>query len=147
MAEDCVRAQGAKAQQKGIDLRFQFVGDVTNVTGDPLRLRQIVANLLSNAIKFTEKGWVSVRQAVSEGADGSVSMVLDVVDTGAGIPAEKVPLIFEKFTQADSSISRKYGGTGPRAGHHEEASGTAGRTDPRGKPGWTREYVYSGNTF
>ena len=85
---------------------------MTNVTGDPLRLRQIVANLLSNAIKFTEKGWVSVRQSVSAGADGKLSMVLDVADTGAGIPAEKVPLIFEKFTQADSSISRKYGGTG-----------------------------------
>jgi signal transduction histidine kinase/DNA-binding response OmpR family regulator len=112
VAEDCVRAQGAKAQQKGVELRFEFVGDVTNVTGDPLRVRQIVMNLLSNAIKFTEKGWVSVRQSVSAGADGKLSMVLDVADTGAGIPAEKVPLIFEKFTQADSSISRKYGGTG-----------------------------------
>ena len=112
VAEDCVRAQGAKAQQKGIDLRFEYAGDVTNVTGDPLRLRQIVMNLLSNAIKFTEKGRVSVRQAVSAGADGKLTMVLDVADTGAGIPAEKVPLIFEKFTQADSSISRKYGGTG-----------------------------------
>ncbi len=112
VAEDCVRAQAAKAQQKGVDLRFEFAGDVTSVNGDPLRLRQIVANLLSNAIKFTEKGWVSVRQAVITGADGKLNMVLDVVDTGAGIPAEKVPLIFEKFTQADSSISRKYGGTG-----------------------------------
>jgi signal transduction histidine kinase/CheY-like chemotaxis protein/HPt (histidine-containing phosphotransfer) domain-containing protein len=112
VAEDCARAQGAKAQQKGIELRFEYVGDVTNVTGDPLRLRQIVMNLLSNAIKFTEKGWVSVRQTVSAGADGNLNMVLDVADTGAGIPAEKVPLIFEKFTQADSSISRKYGGTG-----------------------------------
>jgi len=112
VAEDCVRAQGAKAAQKGVELRFEYIGDVTNVTGDPLRLRQIVANLLSNAIKFTEKGWVSVRQSVSPGADGKLSMVLDVADTGAGIPAEKVPLIFEKFTQADSSISRKYGGTG-----------------------------------
>ena len=112
VAEDCARAQGAKAQQKGIELRFEYVGDVTNVTGDPLRLRQIVANLLSNAIKFTEKGWVSVRQSVSASADGKLTMVLDVADTGAGIPAEKVPLIFEKFTQADSSISRKYGGTG-----------------------------------
>jgi CheY-like chemotaxis protein/HPt (histidine-containing phosphotransfer) domain-containing protein len=83
-----------------------------NVTGDPLRLRQIVANLLSNAIKFTEKGWVKVRQSVSAGADGKIGMVLEVSDTGAGIPADKVPLIFEKFTQADSSISRKYGGTG-----------------------------------
>jgi signal transduction histidine kinase len=112
VAEDCVRAQGAKAQQKGIEVRYEYSGDVTNVTGDPLRLRQIVANLLSNAIKFTEKGWVSVRQRVSAEADGRITMVLDVADTGSGIPAEKVPLIFEKFTQADSSISRKYGGTG-----------------------------------
>src|SRR4029077_12982937 len=99
VAEDCARAQGAKAQQKGVDLRFEYVGDVTNVTGDPLRLRQIVANLLSNAIKFTEKGWVSVRQSASTDAAGKVTMVLDVADTGSGIPAEKVPLIFEKFTQ------------------------------------------------
>ena len=112
VAEDCVRAQSAKAQQKGVELRFEYAGDTTNVTGDPLRLRQIVANLLSNAIKFTEKGSVNVRQSVSAGADGRLTMVLDVADTGAGIPAEKVPLIFEKFTQADSSISRKYGGTG-----------------------------------
>src|SRR6476660_2768104 len=112
VAEDCVRAQGAKASQKGVELRFDYEGDVMNVTGDPLRLRQIVANLLSNAIKFTEKGWVKVRQSVSAGADGTIGMVLEVSDTGAGIPADKVPLIFEKFTQADSSISRKYGGTG-----------------------------------
>lgn len=112
IAEECMRAQGAKAAQKGVELCFEFVGDKGNVTGDPLRLRQIVANLLSNAIKFTEKGWVNARQSVSPGADGKIVMVLEVSDTGAGIPPEKVPLIFEKFTQADSSISRKYGGTG-----------------------------------
>jgi len=112
VAEDCVRAQSAKAQQKAIELRYEYVGQVINVTGDPLRLRQIVANLLSNAIKFTEKGWVTVRQSVSVDAAEKVTMTLDVADTGAGIPADKVPLIFEKFTQADSSISRKYGGTG-----------------------------------
>jgi len=112
VAEDCVRAQSAKAQQKAIELRYEYVGQMINVTGDPLRLRQIVANLLSNAIKFTEKGWVTVRQSVSVDAAEKVTMTLDVADTGAGIPADKVPLIFEKFTQADSSISRKYGGTG-----------------------------------
>jgi signal transduction histidine kinase/CheY-like chemotaxis protein/HPt (histidine-containing phosphotransfer) domain-containing protein len=112
VAEDCVRAQGAKASQKGVELRFEYLGDGTNVTGDPLRLRQIVANLLSNAIKFTEKGSVCVRQSIAPGVDGKINMVLEVVDTGSGIPADKVPLIFEKFTQADSSISRKYGGTG-----------------------------------
>ena len=112
IAEECILAQGAKAAQKAVELRFEYVGDVKNVTGDPLRLRQIVANLLSNAIKFTEKGWVNVRQSISPGVDGKLNMVLDVSDTGAGIPADKVPLIFDKFTQADSSISRKYGGTG-----------------------------------
>ena len=112
VAEDCIRAQGSKAQQKGIELRFECVGDTTRVAGDPLRLRQIVANLVSNAIKFTEKGWVSVRQTILADAEGKLIMALDVIDTGSGIPAEKVPLIFEKFTQADSSISRKYGGTG-----------------------------------
>jgi signal transduction histidine kinase/CheY-like chemotaxis protein/HPt (histidine-containing phosphotransfer) domain-containing protein len=112
VAEDCVRAQGAKAAQKGVELRFEYTSDLAKVVGDPLRLRQIVANLLSNAIKFTEKGWVHVRQGLAAGTDGKMSMVLDVADTGSGIPAEKVPLIFEKFTQADSSISRKYGGTG-----------------------------------
>jgi CheY-like chemotaxis protein/HPt (histidine-containing phosphotransfer) domain-containing protein/anti-sigma regulatory factor (Ser/Thr protein kinase) len=112
VAEDCVKAQGAKATQKGVDLRFECTGDLANVIGDPLRLRQIVSNLLSNAIKFTEKGWVQVRLSVSKRADGTVSTVLEVADTGSGIPADKLPLIFEKFTQADSSISRKYGGTG-----------------------------------
>jgi signal transduction histidine kinase/DNA-binding response OmpR family regulator len=112
IAEDCVRAQGAKASQKGVELRFECDGDLANVLGDPLRLRQIVSNLLSNAIKFTEKGWVRVRQSIAQGADGTVRMVLEIADTGSGIPAEKLPLIFEKFTQADSSISRKYGGTG-----------------------------------
>jgi len=111
IVEDCVRAQGAKAAQKGVELHFEYTGEA-NVTGDPLRLRQIVTNLLSNAIKFTDKGWVNVRQSVSPGADGKIDMVLEVADTGSGIPPDKVPLIFEKFTQADSSISRKYGGTG-----------------------------------
>jgi signal transduction histidine kinase/CheY-like chemotaxis protein/HPt (histidine-containing phosphotransfer) domain-containing protein len=112
VAEDCSRAQSAKAKQKGVELRFECEGDPAHVNGDPLRLRQIVSNLLSNAIKFTEKGWVQVRQSASKAADGTVHMVLEVADTGSGIPADKLPLIFEKFTQADSSISRKYGGTG-----------------------------------
>ena len=112
VAEDCVRAQAAKAAQKKIDLRFEYAGQASNANGDPLRLRQIITNLLSNAIKFTEQGRVSVRQSASSEADGRLIMILEVADTGPGIPADKLPLIFEKFTQADSSISRKYGGTG-----------------------------------
>lgn len=109
--EECLRPQSAKAQQKGIGLRYTC-GSTVTVTGDPLRLRQIVNNLVSNAIKFTETGKVSVTQSCTEPVEGKTVVRIEVADTGAGIPADKLALIFDKFTQADSSISRKYGGTG-----------------------------------
>jgi len=110
---DCVQSQQAKAAQKGIDLKFEVApGGVYDVLGDPLRMRQILANLLSNALKFTDHGSVRVNLTSSLRADGRVNVQLAVRDTGSGIPADKLPEIFEKFTQADGSISRKYGGTG-----------------------------------
>jgi signal transduction histidine kinase/ActR/RegA family two-component response regulator len=112
VVEDCVRAQQAKAAEKGLDLRLHAEGSARHILGDPLRLRQIVSNLLSNAIKFTEAGSVEVRLSAAEHSSGRVLIRIEVADTGTGIPAAKLPLIFEKFTQADSSISRKYGGTG-----------------------------------
>ena len=117
VVEDCVKSQAANAVQKRIDLRFQTryaPGQTprTNVLGDPLRVRQIVANLLSNAVKFTDRGSVLVELDVSPSTDGRVNVVIQVSDTGPGIPADKLPAIFEKFTQADGSITRKYGGTG-----------------------------------
>jgi two-component system, sensor histidine kinase len=113
VVHDCVKSQAAKASQKRIELRFEAnpPGPV-DVLGDPLRVRQIVANLLSNAIKFTERGWVRVSLGSKVAGDGRVEIEIRVADTGAGIPAEKLPAIFDKFTQADGSISRKYGGTG-----------------------------------
>ena len=113
VVEDCVRSQMAKAIQKRIDLRFEAEAPVPpEVLGDPLRVRQIVANLLSNAIKFTDEGSVLVGMSSSMRADGRIAVQLRVTDTGAGIPTDKLPSIFEKFTQADGSITRKYGGTG-----------------------------------
>jgi signal transduction histidine kinase/CheY-like chemotaxis protein len=109
--EECLRPQSAKAQQKGIALKYICHSSVT-VTGDPLRLRQIVNNLVSNAIKFTEAGSVRVTQSHTEPVEGKTTVCIEVADTGAGIPEDKLALIFDKFTQADSSISRKYGGTG-----------------------------------
>src|SRR5262249_12398201 len=110
---DCVQSQMAKAAQKGINLTFEAVTPGTfDILSDPLRVRQILANLLSNAIKFTDRGSVRVRVSAAPRPDALVNLQITVRDTGAGIPADKIPEIFEKFTQADGSISRKYGGTG-----------------------------------
>lgn len=111
--DDCVKSQAASAAQKLIDLRFEADASMpSDVLGDPLRLRQIVANLLSNAIKFTDRGSIRVRSSSAPGAGGRVDMKLEFIDTGTGIAADKLDSIFEKFTQADGSITRKHGGTG-----------------------------------
>jgi CheY-like chemotaxis protein len=113
VVEDCVKSQAAKAIQKKIDLRFETdPGVQPSLLGDPLRVRQIVANLLSNAIKFTDHGSVLVKLHLSPAVDGRVNATIQVSDTGPGIPSDKLSSIFEKFTQADGSITRKYGGTG-----------------------------------
>ena len=112
MVQECVRSHHALAAQKGVDLRCVISSSVPPmVLGDPLRMRQILANLLSNAVKFTEHGFIRVRlNAVA--AAGELKLHLEVQDSGTGIDPEKLPYIFDKFTQADGSISRKYGGTG-----------------------------------
>ena len=112
VVEDCVKSQAANASQKKIDLRFEAAGARANLLGDPLRMRQIVANLLSNAVKFTDRGSVTVNLELAPGSEGRINTVIRVRDTGPGIPADKLTAIFDKFTQADGSISRKYGGTG-----------------------------------
>ncbi len=111
--QDCVRSFQPRADDAGIDLVCEVASAVPDeVLGDPLRLRQIFANLLSNAIKFTVKGHIRVTLDATPVADSEVRMRFSVEDTGIGIPAEKLPLIFEKFTQVDGSVSRKFGGTG-----------------------------------
>jgi signal transduction histidine kinase/CheY-like chemotaxis protein/HPt (histidine-containing phosphotransfer) domain-containing protein len=113
VVEDCVKSQAAKAAQKKIDLRFESrPGPQINLLGDPLRVRQIATNLLSNALKFTDQGSVVVKLDVATGADGQVNATIQVTDTGLGIAPDKLATIFDKFTQADGSITRKYGGTG-----------------------------------
>lgn len=112
LAEDCSREMQARARQKGIELEFFADPAVpARILGDPLRLRQILYNLLSNAIKFTEKGSVDVCM-VATVKDDREWLTLTVRDTGAGISPAKLEDIFEDFTQADGSVSRRYGGTG-----------------------------------
>jgi PAS domain S-box-containing protein len=99
---------------KDLDTYIQIERNVPNdLKGDPTRLRQIFINLLGNAVKFTEKGEVGVTvHCIEQHDDGHVILKFSVNDTGIGIPKDKVESVFETFTQADMSTTRKYGGTG-----------------------------------
>ncbi|WP_411289353.1 PAS domain S-box protein [Phenylobacterium sp.] len=96
-----------QAAAKGLVLTMESKADLPKVLADPARLRQVVLNLVSNAVKFTEKGSITVclrRQAET--------LTIAVVDTGIGIAPDRVDQVFERFVQADASITRKFGGTG-----------------------------------
>ncbi|MGC8490741.1 MAG: response regulator [Syntrophobacteraceae bacterium] len=102
-----------QAYRKGLELLCHVRGDVPILfESDPIRLRQVLTNLLGNAIKFTEKGEVLLEVRSVENL-GDISIIgFEVRDTGVGIPPEKQARIFDPFSQADGSLSRKYGGTG-----------------------------------
>lgn len=102
-----------RAGQKGLHLEWCAGSDVPDsVAGDPVRLRQIIVNLVGNAIKFTSTGGISVGVESESLASGHIAVRFRVKDTGIGIPVERQQEIFRSFTQADNSITRKYGGTG-----------------------------------
>jgi signal transduction histidine kinase/ligand-binding sensor domain-containing protein/DNA-binding response OmpR family regulator len=115
--EDALRVVSVAAQEKGLELLFELSGEEgadlpATVVGDAGRLRQIVLNLLSNAVKFTAQGEVVLSLGVEAMDDAEVRVHLTVRDTGVGIPVDKQRVIFEAFTQADTSTTREYGGTG-----------------------------------
>ncbi|MGH9470340.1 MAG: response regulator [Terriglobia bacterium] len=111
--EETVQTVGLKAHEKGLELICNVLPDVPeHVRGDPTRLRQIVVNLIGNAIKFTEQGEVVVTVGVESSDQESHVLHFSVRDTGIGVPREKQQAIFEAFSQADASTTRKYGGTG-----------------------------------
>ncbi len=102
-----------RAQEKGLELVFQTSADIPRqLVGDPSRLLQVLLNLVGNAIKFTENGEVIVSTSVSQQVENRVALAISVQDTGIGITDEQLAHLFQPFTQADSSTSRKYGGTG-----------------------------------
>jgi PAS domain S-box-containing protein len=110
---DTVKTLAWRAQEKGLELICYLAPEVPEmVVGDPGRLRQILTNLIGNAIKFTHQGEVVVRVGVEEETSTEVELHFAVADTGIGLAKEKQDLIFEAFTQADSSTTRQYGGTG-----------------------------------
>lgn len=102
-----------KTRQKSLELTFSIEPQVTDrLIGDPLRLRQVLLSLLNNAVKFTEQGGINVCVTGTPTSDGQQELHITVRDTGIGIPPDKQQIIFEAFTQADSSTTRHFGGTG-----------------------------------
>ena len=102
-----------KSRKKGLQCMIHIEDDVPmGLYGDPRRLQQILMNLADNAVKFTKSGLIAITVNVKQRLDGTIKLLFTVRDTGIGIPQDKINIIFHKFTQVDSSTTRKYGGTG-----------------------------------
>ena len=111
--DETMRAVCLHAHQKGLELACQVLPDVPDaLRGDPVRLRQVLTNLVGNAVKFTFAGEVVVQVALERRTERDTLIRFVVTDTGIGIPEHMQRLIFQPFTQADNSTTRKYGGTG-----------------------------------
>ncbi|MDJ0877459.1 MAG: ATP-binding protein [Halieaceae bacterium] len=109
---DVMEIVRVKADEKGLYVKFEPEGPLpAEVMSDPAKLRQILTNLLGNAIKFTETGGITVRTGI-ESSGGDHILTMEVEDTGIGMSPEQVSHVFEAFSQADSSITRRFGGTG-----------------------------------
>jgi len=108
VAHEVLRTLEVRAQEKGLDLRLAIDQALpATAMGDPARLRQVLTNLVGNALKFTERGQVTLGLRTGQG-----QLVFDVTDTGIGIAPDKLESVFEPFTQAESSTTRRFGGTG-----------------------------------
>ncbi len=111
--DEALKPLTLRAQQKGLTLAWEVSPEVPDaLLGDAGRVRQILVNLLGNAIKFTEQGGITLRVEMESLAPDKARVRFAVSDTGIGIPPQKQRLIFEAFSQADGSTTRKYGGTG-----------------------------------
>ena len=113
MVEEVTALMRNAAQRRGLELRYRIDDEVPRwVRGDPIRLRQILTNLVSNAVKFTEKGSVSVEVSQRKVSRAEVELLFAVRDTGVGMSDRQVERLFQPFSQADASTTRKHGGTG-----------------------------------
>jgi len=112
--ENILAVHQEKAQEKGIALALEYSADTpVFLVGDPLRIGQVLNNLLSNSIKFTQEGSVTVRCRGEAGKTGNTAIIhVSVTDTGIGMSRAVTDMLFQPFTQADASISRRFGGTG-----------------------------------
>jgi two-component system sensor histidine kinase/response regulator len=113
IVQDSLKSLSIRTAQKGLELACQVETNVPDdLFGDPARLRQIMLNLAGNALKFTERGEIVLQVRIDAISGHDITLQFSIRDTGVGIPREKLGAIFESFTQADGSMSRKYGGTG-----------------------------------
>ncbi|HPE43065.1 MAG TPA: response regulator [Bacteroidales bacterium] len=113
LIEKIVNLLSVKIFQEKLEFVCDIDPDIPDILiGDPLRIRQILINLLSNASKFTEEGTVSVKVKMLEHIEEQISLEFAIEDTGIGIPEEKQQQLFDSYTQADTSTTRKHGGTG-----------------------------------
>ena len=112
-AEDACRMLAIKAEDKNLEIICGIQPRVPQfLRGDPVRIRQVLINLVGNAVKFTNKGEVAVAVSLLEEDDKHVTLCFAVSDSGVGIPQDKINYVFESFSQADTSTTRQYGGTG-----------------------------------
>jgi PAS domain S-box-containing protein len=113
LLDDFAAMLAQRAHEKGMEFICAAAPDVPSyLRGDPGRLRQVLTNLTGNAVKFTHKGEIAVRASLVSETDNETLIRFSIRDTGIGIPDDKQEFLFQKFTQADASTTRKYGGTG-----------------------------------
>ncbi len=113
LAEEVCSQARFKASSKGLEFKTEiFSGCPKMVLGDSIRVRQILVNLLDNAIKFTASGSIGLKISSNGTIHGKKNLLFEVIDTGIGIPEEKLPFLFQSFSQLDASTTRLYGGTG-----------------------------------
>ncbi|QDT41892.1 Sensory/regulatory protein RpfC [Gimesia alba] len=113
IVSDVASLMRVRSASKGLDLKVRFDGPIPEtICSDPTRLRQVLINLVGNAIKFTETGSIEIVVRLLNGAEDEPKLQFDVIDSGIGIPKDKIEKLFSRFTQADGSTTREFGGTG-----------------------------------
>jgi two-component system sensor histidine kinase/response regulator len=107
-----------RARAKGLELVLKSEGVPPLLRGDPTRVSQALLNLMSNAVKFTDRGSIVLRCELMGADADALRLRFSVRDTGVGVPADKISSLFNAFEQADTSTTRRFGGTGLGPGHH-----------------------------
>ncbi|MDG1818682.1 MAG: ATP-binding protein [Porticoccaceae bacterium] len=110
---DLLAIHGPRAEERGLILNYSIDENVPKLLiGDPVRFTQVISNLLSNAVKFTDRGGVTITISCIAAEDKNIVLHCSVEDTGKGIKEEKIPVLFDPFSQEDTSINRRFGGAG-----------------------------------